>query len=131
MRGPGIFAVIEVTQQQRKVQIHRLRHPQPDAMTVARCHAGRFATAVLQRIKLALQVAVGRHDLHAVVQHELIFYRHFGPFAPAFAGKLAHKLLTIGDGKALLIVLVAVVSVTTQKAFGIATMCQTLQGEQQ
>ena len=52
---------------------------------------------ILQRIQLAMQISVRRHDLHAVVQHKLILHRDFSPFAPALAGEFADKLLAIGN----------------------------------
>jgi hypothetical protein len=75
-----------------------------------------------------VNVALRRHQLKAVADEKLVFHRHGRQLAVTLAGKLADKLLPLRNGVTILVVLVIVVSVATQKAFGVATVRQPFKG---
>jgi hypothetical protein len=78
-----------------------------------------------------VHVALRGHQLKAVADGEFVFHRHGRQLAVALAGKFADKLLALGNGVAVLVVLVVVVGMAAQEAFGIAAVRQAFQGFQQ
>ena len=82
-------------------------------------------------LKGKVDVALRGHQLKAVADGKFVFHRHRGQLAFALAGKFADNLRAFGYGVAVLVVLVVVVGMAAQKAFGIATVGEVFQGIQQ
>ena len=100
-------------------------------MAIARrdLNLGRFA--VLHIFEREVDVALRRHQLQAVAAGEFVFHRHRRQLAPALAGKFADELLALGNGVAVFVVLIAVVGVAAQEAFGVAAVGQAFESFQQ
>lgn len=78
-----------------------------------------------------IHVALWGHQLQAVAHKEFVFHRNRCQWTFALAGELPDKLLALGKRVAIFIVLVIVMGMTTQEAFGVATVCQPFQCFQQ
>ena len=96
-------------------------------MAVARRHIYRSPFAVFHVLQGEVNVALRGHQLQTVTFHKLVFHRHRGQVAPALAGKLADKLLTLGNGVAVFVVLIAVVGVAAQEPFGLTAVGEAFQ----
>lgn len=122
---------VKITHQQPILQRHILRQWQPDDITVSRRDRHCFAFGVLYMFERKVDVTLRSHDLRAVADRELIFHRHFGQMTMTLAGEFADKLLAFGNRIAVFIILIVVVGVAAQEAFGIAAVGQTFQRLQQ
>ncbi|VFS26083.1 Uncharacterised protein [Serratia liquefaciens] len=82
-------------------------------------------------LKGEVDVTLRGHQLKAVADAELIFDRHGRQRAVTLSGEFADKLLALGDGVAVLVVLIIVMGMAAQEAFGVPAVGQPLQGLQQ
>ena len=121
----------KITHQQRILQRHIFRNRQPYCVAIARRHRHAFAFAVFHMLEGKVNVALRGHQLKAVADGKFVFHRHRRQLAVALAGKFADKLLAFGNGVAVLVVLVVIVGMAAQKAFGIATVSEVFQSIQQ
>lgn len=100
-------------------------------MPIAWRNLYRRSFIILHGFKRTVEVAFRRHDLHRITQHKLVLHRNLRPVAAAFTGEFSNKLLALGDGETLLIVLIAVVRMTAQETFGVTAVRQSFQRLQQ
>lgn len=121
----------KVAHQQGILQGQVVRHRQPDGIAIARGHRHGFAFAILHMLKGEIDVTLRGHQLKAVADAELIFDRHGRQRAVTLSGEFADKLLALGDGVAVLVVLIIVMGMAAQEAFGVPAVGQPLQGLQQ
>jgi len=97
-------------------------------VTVARSHLDGFAALVLQSLKTQVEVALRRHQLQSVAHREAVLHLHLGQAVAAFAGQLADELLALGEREAAFVILVFVMHVAAQEAFGVAAVGQRFEG---
>ena len=131
MRIPS-QSTCEVTHQQRHTPAPYL--PVPATIRCGHHQVRRivgFAFDVFHVLKGEVDVTLRGHQFQAVADGEFVFHRDGGQVAFTLAGKFADKLLAFGDGVTVLVVLVVVVGVATQEAFGIAAMREVFQRFQQ
>ena len=121
----------KVAHQQSILQHHIFRDRQPYCVPVARRYRHSLAFAVFHMFESKVDVALRGHQLKAIADGKFIFHRHRRQLAVALAGKFADELLAFGNRVAVLIVLVVIVRMATQKTLGIAAMREVFQGIQQ
>ena len=76
-------------------------------------------------LKGEVDVTLRGHQFEAVADAELIFDRHGRQRAVTLPGEFADKLLALGEGVAVLIVLVIVMGMAAQEAFGVPAVLVT------
>ena len=118
----------KVAHQQRILQGQVVRHRQPYGIAVARGHRHGFAFAIYHMLEGEVDVTLRSHQFKAVANAELIFDRHCRQRAVPLPGEFADKLLAFGEGVAIFVVLVIVMGMAAQEAFGVPAMGQPLKG---
>lgn len=102
------------------LQVDAFRYGQIEHMPIAGCHLGAFTTLVFQRLQAEVQISLRGHQFQPVADGEAVLDGHLGqPVAP-FTGQLADELLAVGKREATFVVLIFVMHMSAQKAFGIA-----------
>ncbi|VFS06570.1 Uncharacterised protein [Citrobacter koseri] len=74
-----------------------------------------------------VDVPLRRHQLQAIADGEFVLHGNGGKGAFTLAGELTHELLTFRNRVTVLVILVVIMRVATQKAFGVTAMRQAFQ----
>ena len=91
-------------------------------MPIPRRDLDRFTPDVVQLMQIEVEVALGCHQLHVIAQAKPILHLHFRQPLTSLAGQFTDELLPLRHRAAVLVVLVLVMHMPTQKAFGVAAL---------
>ena len=117
----------KITHQQCIIQIDILRYRHPHGVTIAWRNWHRFAFRVFHLLESKVDVALWSHQLQAVANGEFVFHQYGCQLVFTLASEFADKLLTLGNGETLFVVLIVVMRMAAQESFGVTAMRQAFQ----